>query len=69
MLELANRIIQITASDSKLVYKPLPTDDPLQRRPDITLAETILKWHPQVNLDDGLNSTINYFKTIVLDTE
>jgi UDP-glucuronate decarboxylase len=69
MLELANRVIKITDSDSKLVYKPLPTDDPLQRRPDITLAETILKWHPKVNLDDGLNSTINYFKTIVLDTE
>jgi UDP-glucuronate decarboxylase len=69
MLELAIRIIQMTGSKSELVYKPLPTDDPLQRKPDITRAESILKWHPKVNLNDGLNSTINYFKTIVLNTE
>jgi UDP-glucuronate decarboxylase len=69
IVDLANMIINITGSDSKLVFKPLPTDDPFQRRPDITLAETILEWNPQVNLNDGLNSTIRYFKTIVLNTE
>ena len=69
MLELANQIIQITGSNSDLVYKPLPTDDPLQRKPDITLAKSILQWYPKINLDDGLNSTIRYFKTIIQNTE
>lgn len=62
ILELANKIIQMTKSRSKLVYQPLPSDDPLQRKPDISLAKKTLNWEPAINLDQGLEKTIAYFK-------
>ena len=61
MLELAEKVIQLTGSKSKLVFMPLPTDDPKQRQPDISLAKQNLGWQPKVNLEDGLKETINYF--------
>src|SRR6266478_515310 len=63
MLEFAREIIQATGSRSKIVFKPLPQDDPKQRRPDITRARTWLKWEPQVALAEGLKKTIGYFRT------
>jgi UDP-glucuronate decarboxylase len=63
MLELAEKVIALTNSSSKLVYKPLPKDDPRQRRPDISLAETALGWSPKINLSDGLTKTIEYFSS------
>lgn len=66
ILELARIIIEMTSSKSKLVYLPLPQDDPLQRSPDITIATEILDgWYPKVNLEEGLEKTISYFKKIV----
>ena len=63
ILELAEQIITLTNSKSKLVFKDLPSDDPKQRCPDIGLATSKLKWEPKVNLKDGLQETIRYFKT------
>lgn len=63
--EMAETIIEMTGSSSKLVYKPLPTDDPKVRQPDITRAKTILGWEPKVPLREGLVKTIEYFKTKV----
>jgi dTDP-glucose 4,6-dehydratase len=63
MLEFAQEIIRATGSKSKLVHKPLPQDDPKQRRPDITRASNVLKWAPQVPLAEGLRSTIDYFRS------
>ncbi|MDA1306931.1 MAG: SDR family oxidoreductase [Acidobacteria bacterium] len=60
--EIARTIIRMTGSRSQLVFKPLPTDDPKVRRPDITRARTILGWEPKVGLEEGLTSTIAYFK-------
>ena len=65
MLEFARHIISATGSRSKIVFKPLPQDDPKQRRPDITLARTRLKWLPRVTLDAGLARTIEYFRAKV----
>jgi UDP-glucuronate decarboxylase len=65
MLELAEQVLKLTKSKSKIVHKPLPTDDPRQRRPDITLAKKYLKWEPKVPLAEGLKKTISYFKTKV----
>jgi UDP-glucuronate decarboxylase len=62
MLELAERIIRLTKSKSRIKFKPLPQDDPRQRRPDIGLARKRLKWKPKVSLDDGLMETIRYFR-------
>ena len=62
MLELAERIISLTGSKSRLCYKPLPQDDPRQRQPDITFAKSALKWEPKVSLEDGLKATIDYFR-------
>jgi len=62
MLELAEKVISLTSSRSKIVYKPLPPDDPKQRRPDISLAKENLSWQPKVPLDEGLERTIAYFK-------
>ena len=62
MLELAERIISLTQSTSKLCYKPLPQDDPKQRRPDISFAKSVLDWQPKVALEDGLKTTIDYFR-------
>lgn len=60
--EIAEMIIDLTGSKSKLVYKPLPKDDPTRRKPNITLAKEKLGWEPQIMLEDGLKSTIEYFK-------
>ena len=65
MLELAEQVLKLTKSKSKIVHKPLPMDDPRQRRPDITLAKKYLKWEPKVQLNEGLKKTIAYFKTKV----
>ncbi len=62
MLELAEMVIRLTASRSKLVYRPLPSDDPKQRQPDIALARQVLGWEPRVSLEDGLRETICYFR-------
>ena len=65
ILELAEKIIEITNSKSKIIFKPLPQDDPLQRKPDINLAKKRLKWQPTVKLDQGLKKTIEYFDSIL----
>jgi UDP-glucuronate decarboxylase len=62
MLELAEKIKIITRSSSKLILKPLPNDDPKQRKPDIGLAEKTLRWNPQVQLNEGLLKTVQYFE-------
>ena len=64
MLELAQLVLELTDSKSKLEYRPLPTDDPAQRRPDITLAQKHLGWSPTVPLCDGLQKTIEWFRSI-----
>ena len=61
ILELAEKIIDITNSRSKILHKPLPADDPRQRRPDISLARRELNWEPKIELEDGLRRTISYF--------
>jgi nucleoside-diphosphate-sugar epimerase len=63
ILELAEIVKELTKSKSEIIFKPLPGDDPLQRKPDITLAEKKLKWSPTVQLREGLLSTIEYFKS------
>lgn len=60
--QLAQKVIEMTGSKSKIVYKPLPEDDPKVRQPDITRAKTILGWEPKISLEEGLKSTIEYFK-------
>lgn len=65
ILELAEKVIQMTNSRSKLIFEPLPEDDPIQRQPDITLAKSKLNWQPNVKLEEGLKHTIDYFSTIV----
>jgi UDP-glucuronate decarboxylase len=62
ILEFAQKIIAMTGSKSAITYKPLPSDDPQQRQPDITLAEQKLGWKPRVTVEDGLKRTIEYFK-------
>ena len=64
MLDLAKKIIKKTKSNSIILFKELPADDPKKRKPDISLAKKILNWKPEVNLDRGLNKTISYFKNI-----
>ncbi|TLM69025.1 MAG: SDR family oxidoreductase [Deltaproteobacteria bacterium] len=63
--ELAERVIDLTGTKSKLVFRPLPADDPKQRRPDISLARRVLGWEPTVNLDEGLKKTVAYFEEIL----
>lgn len=65
MLELAEKVISLTGSASKIVHLPLPQDDPKQRRPDITLAKKALDWQPTVMLDEGLQKTIEYFRGVI----
>ena len=65
MLEFAEEIIRVTGAKSRIVHKPLPQDDPKQRKPDITKAKKILKWEPQVPLAEGLKKTIQYFRSRV----
>ena len=63
MIELANKIISATNSDSKLVFESLPSDDPKQRRPDITKARDVLKWSPTIDLNEGILRTARYFRS------
>ena len=63
MLELAEKVIQLTGTQSRIVYEALPADDPKQRQPDIELAKTELGWEPRVSLDEGLVETIDYFRS------
>ncbi len=65
--DFAEEIIKLTQTNQKVVYKELPTDDPKQRRPDITLAREILGWEPKVHRSEGLKITYDYFKTLSLD--
>ena len=65
MLELAELVLRITDGSSKIVFLQLPSDDPRQRQPDISLAEQKLKWSPKVSLEDGLKETVSYFKKIL----
>lgn len=65
ILELAEKIISLTGSKSKIVFKPIPEDDPRKRMPDISLARQRLQWQPIVRLDDGLIKTIDYFKSLI----
>lgn len=63
--QLAEMVVELTGSKSKLVYEPLPADDPVQRKPDITLAKKELDWQPTIPLRDGLLKTIEYFKSVI----
>ena len=65
MLELAEKIVAITGSRSKLEFRPLPTDDPKQRKPDISRAKTLLEWTPKIELDEGLKKTVTYFEGLI----
>ena len=62
--QFAEEIIKLTGTDQKVIYKPLPKDDPLQRQPDITKAKEILNWEPEVSRQDGLRITYDYFKSL-----
>lgn len=62
MLELAEQVLKLTGSRSSIVHKPLPTDDPKQRCPDITKARRLLEWEPGIPLEEGLRRTIPYFR-------
>jgi len=68
MLELVEKVLSLTASKSKIVYMPLPQDDPLQRQPDISLAKQKLDWEPKIHLEEGLMKTIEYFKSLLGDS-
>ena len=65
MLELAEKVISLTGSNSKIIHCPLPEDDPKQRSPDVSLAREKLHWEPKVSLEDGLKETITYFKKLI----
>lgn len=65
MLELAENVLRLTASKSRLTFQPLPADDPRQRQPDITLARQKLGWEPKIGLEDGLKDTIAYFRKLL----
>lgn len=66
--ELAEKVLKLTKSKSKIIYKPLPEDDPIQRQPDISCAKVKLGWEPKVDLDCGLEKTIQYFQSIIFAT-
>jgi UDP-glucuronate decarboxylase len=65
MLELATKVIELTGSRSKIVFQPLPGDDPKQRQPNISLAKSLLDWQPKIELDEGLRLTIAYFDQLL----
>jgi UDP-glucuronate decarboxylase len=65
ILEFAEKIIELTNSKSKIIYKPLPSDDPTRRKPDISLAKEKLDWEPKTDIDTGLKKTIEYFDKIL----
>jgi UDP-glucuronate decarboxylase len=62
MEEIARKIISLTNSNSGIIYLDLPQNDPKQRKPDLTLAETKIGWSPNISIDEGLNATIAYFR-------
>jgi len=64
ILELAEKVIELTDSKSKIIFKDLPEDDPLQRKPDNSLVKEMLKWEPQIQLEEGLKKTVDYFKIL-----
>jgi UDP-glucuronate decarboxylase len=64
ILELAEKVINLSASSSEIIFKPLPTDDPKHRKPDISLARKQLNWEPSISLEEGLLRTIEYFRSI-----
>jgi len=68
ILELAQKVITLIGSKSKIVYEPLPSDDPLQRQPDISLAREKLNWEPKIPLDKGLVKTIEYFDQLLKES-
>ena len=68
ILELAEKVIELSSSKSEIIFKPLPSDDPKQRRPDISLAREILEWEPKVELEEGLKKTIAYFDEILANS-
>jgi len=65
MIQLAELVLRLTGSKSKIVFMPLPQDDPMQRQPDITLAKESLGWEPEIQLEEGLRRTIAYFKAVI----
>ena len=65
VLELAQKVIALTKSSSQIIYKPLPSDDPMQRKPDISQAKKLLDWEPRIQLEEGLLKSITYFKKFV----
>ncbi len=65
ILELAQKVIDLTGSKSKIVFEPLPKDDPMQRKPDISLAREKLNWEPKIKLEEGLKKTITYFDNLL----
>jgi len=65
ILELAEKVIAMLGSGSKIIHKPLPQDDPMQRKPDITLAKSALGWDPQIRLEEGLRPTVDYFRRVL----
>jgi UDP-glucuronate decarboxylase len=65
ILELAEKVIQLTGSKSKIINQPLPSDDPMMRQPDISLAKKELNWSPKIELEEGLIKTIEFFKTVI----
>ena len=65
ILQLAQKVIELTNSSSQIIYQPLPSDDPMQRKPDITLARKELGWEPHIQLEEGLIKTIDFFKSII----
>jgi UDP-glucuronate decarboxylase len=65
ILELAQKVIALTKSKSKIVFQPLPSDDPIQRQPNISLAQDRLGWNPGTQLEDGLGKTIGYFRNLL----
>ena len=67
--ELAERVIRLTGAPSKIVFRPLPQDDPMQRCPDITMARSVLGWEPKVGLDDGLRKAVAYFRQMLTDAD
>lgn len=69
MLELAEKVVQLVGGRSRIVFQPLPPDDPRQRQPDISLARSALHWQPRVSLDDGLRATVDYFRRLLSQGE
>ena len=65
ILECANAVLRVTGSDSKIVFRPLPQDDPSQRQPDISKARRLLNWEPKIDLDTGLNLSLEYFRACI----